>query len=323
MSDWFYKHLSELLPALYLEQDCTGDLKNFLKLPAAVLDEIKYAIDSFPAIFDVDRCDEKFLPLLVFLSGCQYNRANSVPDELQKIKETLEVYRRKGTLPALYRSLSRLGWQGRIEETFKQACRLNSRSRISASRLPGKLYSLGVYRLISDNQTDDVRKTVAFHHPAGTGVFFSQGLVLDPQVSEEPILHNQIVIQQLCSASLAENFIIGRTRLNQNHHLNVKNAPTGSMLLKSTSFINNPLDFSILKTSSFQGRQNRFKLNLKPLNGEKLVKCEINEINQTCWSTVYTGNDYQNTLAGSGYLLSRSRLNQKSLSYSVTADIYL
>jgi len=323
MYDWFEKHLSELLPLLYLEQDSTGDLKNFLKLPAAVLDEIKNAIDNFPAIFDVDRCDEKFLPLLAFLSGWQYDRANSVLDERQKIKEALEVYRRKGTLPALYRSLSRLDWQGRIEETFKQTCRLNSRSRISASRLPGKFYSLGVYRLISDNQTEDVRKTVVFHHPAGTRVFFSQGLVLDPQVSEEPILNNQIVVQQLCSASLAENFIIGRTRLNQNHHLTVKNAPAGSMLLKSTSFINNFLDFSILKISRFQGRQDRFKLNIKPLNGEKMVKCELNEINQTCWSTVYTDNNYQSTLSGSGYLLSRSRLNQKSLSCAVTADIYL
>ena len=63
------------------------------------------------------------------------------------IREAIEIYRRKGTIPAIGRSLVDIGWEGRIEETFHKALRLNRRSVVGRAKLPGLIYSLGVYRI--------------------------------------------------------------------------------------------------------------------------------------------------------------------------------
>ena len=55
MSSYFEKKLIDLLPPLYREQDESGDLDAFLKVPAASLDEIKVLAERFPEIFDVGR----------------------------------------------------------------------------------------------------------------------------------------------------------------------------------------------------------------------------------------------------------------------------
>ena len=68
MSDWFKDNLLGLLPPLCEHNDEAGDLRTFLSLPAGTLDELKQAIDDFPTIFDVDHCDERFLPLLARLA---------------------------------------------------------------------------------------------------------------------------------------------------------------------------------------------------------------------------------------------------------------
>ena len=48
--DW----LLDLLPPIYREQDVTGDLRAFLAIPAATLDEIKSLIDRLPDIWGDD-----------------------------------------------------------------------------------------------------------------------------------------------------------------------------------------------------------------------------------------------------------------------------
>ncbi len=63
MASYFGKKLIDLLPPLYLERDGSGDLQTFLNVPATSLDELKELIDRFPELFDVDRCEDRFLPL--------------------------------------------------------------------------------------------------------------------------------------------------------------------------------------------------------------------------------------------------------------------
>lgn len=69
MLAYFEKKLIDLLPDLYRKSDEIGDLETFLKIPAATLDELKLLIDRFPEIFDVDRCEDRFLPLLSEIVG--------------------------------------------------------------------------------------------------------------------------------------------------------------------------------------------------------------------------------------------------------------
>ena len=69
MADWFQNNLIDLLPPLYEHNDESGDLRSLLSLPAGTLDEIKEAIDRFPDIFDVERCDERFLRAIELMIG--------------------------------------------------------------------------------------------------------------------------------------------------------------------------------------------------------------------------------------------------------------
>lgn len=151
MADWFQNNLIDLLPPLYEHKDESGDLRSLLSLPAGTLDEIKEAIDRFPDIFDVERCDERFLPLLAYLVGHRYDGTDTPENQRRLIREAVEIYRRKGTIPAIDRGLASIGWEGQIEETFRSALRLNSRSRLSSAKLPGNVFSLGVYRVHSLN----------------------------------------------------------------------------------------------------------------------------------------------------------------------------
>jgi len=61
MASYFEKKLIDLLPPLYRERDGSGDLQALLNVPAASLDELKELIDRFPELFDVDRCEDRFL----------------------------------------------------------------------------------------------------------------------------------------------------------------------------------------------------------------------------------------------------------------------
>ncbi|HOE31614.1 MAG TPA: phage tail protein, partial [Planctomycetota bacterium] len=72
MSSYFEKKLIDLLPPLYREQDESGDLDAFLKIPAASLDEIKVLAERFSEIFDVGCCEERFLPFLGGIVGHRF-----------------------------------------------------------------------------------------------------------------------------------------------------------------------------------------------------------------------------------------------------------
>ncbi len=125
MSSYFEKKLIDLLPPLYRERDESGDLDAFLKVPAASLDELKVLAERFPEIFDVGRCEERFLPFLGEIVGHRFDPTVNTAAQRRLIREAVEIYRRKSTIPAIGRSLVDIGWVGRIEETFHKALRLN------------------------------------------------------------------------------------------------------------------------------------------------------------------------------------------------------
>ena len=144
---YFEDKLLDLLPPIYRERDESGDLRAFLAIPAATLDEIKSLIDALPNIWNVDACDPRFLPLLSAAVGYSFDPTRDPDVQRREIHEIVEQYRRKGSIPAIRRALINVGWQGEVEETFRSALRLNRRSMIARAKLPGELYSLGVYRI--------------------------------------------------------------------------------------------------------------------------------------------------------------------------------
>lgn len=104
----------------------------------------------------MDRCEERFLPLLAALVGWPWEPMQDAARQRRQIREAVEFYRRKGTIPAIRRSLVEIGWEGWIEETFWSAFRLNRRARLNTKKLPGEIYSYGVYRIHSTEQPPDL-----------------------------------------------------------------------------------------------------------------------------------------------------------------------
>ena len=227
MSSYFEKKLIDLLPPLYRERDESGDLDAFLKVSAASLDELKVLAERFPEIFDVGRCEERFLPFLGEIVGHRFDPTVNAAAQRRLIREAVEIYRRKSTIPAIGRSLVDIGWEGRIEETFHKALRLNRRSVVGRAKLPGLIYSLGVYRIDSDNLVQGVRDALPFHHPAGTRVFFLQWLytLLSMESDFEAVIKK--VVERVCLGHLHETFVVNHNALNTDFHLTRKNKTWG------------------------------------------------------------------------------------------------
>jgi P2-related tail formation protein len=93
-------------------------------------------------VFDVDNCDPAFLPLLAALIGWPLDPDAHTDNQRRAVREAVEFYRRKGTIPAIIRSLENIGWRGRIGETFRRTFRLNRRAVMNRRRLPERYSAL-------------------------------------------------------------------------------------------------------------------------------------------------------------------------------------
>jgi phage tail-like protein len=322
MSDWFKNNLLELLPPLYAHNDEHGDLRTFLSLPAGSLDELKQAIDEFPSIFDVDRCDERFLPLLARLVGIQKDGTRSPEYQRRRIREAVEIYRRKGTTPAIQRDLAALGWQGELEETFRSALRLNARSRVSRSKLPGIVFSLGVFRLLCKNQTNGLREALAFHHPAGTRCFFLQLLGECMYSGAGLRLDHADVIRRTALAFMDEAFVLGRTSLGSCRHLTNKQRVREFMQLTSTVEMLPEIEHAMVKVARFHGRLDRMRLNRRMLNDRRLPNTGVREGRVSFCTPIYTGRDFQREVLQSRFGLGNDRLNRRALPAAGTSLLY-
>jgi phage tail-like protein len=169
----YAQRLLDLLPSVWRERDTEGDLAAFLGVPGPTFDEIQALAEQLTTLIDVDQCDPRYLPFVAAIVGIEFDPKRDTDMQRRGIREAVEGYRRKATLPAMRLALERLGWQGQIEETYKLALRLNRRSRLNAQKLAGEIYSLGVYRVASETNTAGIRTALATHHPAGTRAFFS------------------------------------------------------------------------------------------------------------------------------------------------------
>ena len=315
MSSYFEKKLIDLLPPLYREQDESGDLDAFLKIPAASLDEIKVLAERFSEIFDVGCCEERFLPFLGGIVGHRFDPTVDAAAQRRLIREAIEIYRRKGTIPAIGRSLVDIGSEGRIEETFHKALRLNRRSVVGRAKLPGLIYSLGVYRIDSDNLVQGVREALPFHHPAGTRVFFLQWLytLLSMESDFEAVIKK--VVERVCLGHLHETFVVNHNALNTDYHLTRKNKTWGWWRITDGTTLMQDIERAAVCVSRWHGRSPRFRLNTGNLNAERLPNLWVSERRAAFCCEIETKPAVEpgvSFIRLAGQDLNRSRLNRSA-----------
>lgn len=277
MASYFADRLLDLLPPIYQERDTTGDLRAFLAVPAEALDELKDLIDRLPDAFDIDRCDARFVPLLGALVGYRFDATQDPEAQRREIREIVLSYQRKGTIPDIRQALANAGWHGEIEETFPKALRLNKRSRTNAAKLPGHIYSLGVYRLVCDEIVAGLREALAEHHPAGTKVFFTQWLRSQQTVASDPGANVGRVVTLPSDVRPRDAYIVGRTALNSRRPLSWRQNNWSLWQRTDQATVQQGIDQAAVLISRWHARSLKGRLNAFALNTGRTQKVDLSE----------------------------------------------
>jgi phage tail-like protein len=310
---YFEDKLLDLLPPIYHELDINGDLRAFLAVPGATLDELKNLIDWLPDIWDVNGCDPRFLPLLSAIVGYRFDPMRDPETQRREIQEVVEQYRRKGSIPAIRRALINVGWQGAIDETFRGALRLNRRSVITRAKLPGELYSLGVYRIESRNIVPVTRETLAPQHPAGTRVFFLQWLLSQESMEDDFIATLQRTVALHSTGRVHDVFVVGRRLLNSDHRLTKRQTTWSCWQITHQSTLSQGFERAGVTINRWHGRAPGRKLNDFALNTDRLLGVELSERRLTFTCEVETEEPGAIPVV---LRFSRERLNRSKLAHS-------
>ncbi|NLN74987.1 MAG: hypothetical protein GX139_01565 [Armatimonadetes bacterium] len=277
MSGYFKDKLLDLLPPVYREHDIDGDLEAFLAVPAATLDEIKSLIDHLPDIWNVDACDPRFLPLLAAMVGYSFDQRRDPDTQRREIREIVEHYRRKGSIPAIHRSLLNTGWEGRIDETFRSALRLNKRSVSNYAKLPGRIHSLGVYRIERRNLIPGVRRALVEHHPAGMKTYFWQWLLSQESMEDDFIAALRRTVDLHSTGRINDVFVVGRRLLNSDYRLTKRQATWAFWHVTCQSTLSQGFEHAGVIINRWHGRTSGHKLNGFILNAKQLLNVELSE----------------------------------------------
>lgn len=309
---YFEEKLLDLLPPIYRERDTNGDLRAFLAIPAATLDELKALIDRLPDIWDVDACDPRFLPLLAAIAGYTFDPTCDPDVQRREIREAIEQYRRKGSIPAIRRSLVNVGWEGEVEETFRKALRLNKRALVNAAKLPGRIYSLGVYRVESDNLISGLRDALRGHHPAGIRAFFLQWLRSLESMEDGFAATLARLVEIVMIGHLHETFVVSHNALNTGYKLTYKEKTWGAWQISCHSTLMQDFERAGVRVTRWLGRRPCFKLNTGTLNAGGLANLWISESKAAFTCEVDTGSYHgpaRTALRTSKQHLNKARLN--------------
>jgi phage tail-like protein len=304
---WFDTHLLDLLPSVWREQDTTGDLAAFLKIPAVTLDEFKNQVDALPSVFDVDDCDPAFLPLLAALIGWPLDPDAHTDVQRRALREAVEFYRRKGTIPAIVRSLENIGWRGRLIETFRAMLRTNRRARLNAFRLAGTVFNQGVYQIESDNIVPGVRTVLAPHHPAGARVFFLQRMDGAEDVGQDAEAGFRHASRRGAFARQYEDFILNDTGLNSPLPLTRRVTVYGALQVRSGAYAVQEMTASHGIVERWQRPIPGFTVNRDRMNQSDIVNADRTAMRLSLELDVDVGRNSGRTVP---LQLNKRRLNQ-------------
>jgi len=107
-----------LLPGIYRKFDPPSKpLKRYIAGYSKILDEIKSRSEAFTDIFDVYKCDVKFLPYVSSYLGLDLNEAMSGRNTRKLLANAVFIYQRKGTILGIKSFVSTLtGWVTEVVE---------------------------------------------------------------------------------------------------------------------------------------------------------------------------------------------------------------
>ncbi len=312
MSSYFDDKLIDLLPPIYRERDTSGDLSAFLAVPAEALDEIKNLIDALPDIWNVDACDPGFLPLLAAIVGYAFDPTRDPDTQRREIREVVEQYRRKGSIPAIRRSLTNVGWEGRIDETFHSALRLNKRSIANHAKLPGRIHSLGVYRVECRNLVPGFRAALSEHHPAGMKVFFLQWLLSQESMEGDLSAALSRTVALHSTGRIHDVFVVGRRLLNSDYKLTKRQTTWSYWRITCQSMLSQGFERAGVVVNRWHGRIPGHKLNGFALNAKRLLNVELSE-RRLAFACEVATKDPNNPVV---FRLVRERLNRSKLKHA-------
>ncbi len=271
MASYFKDKLLDLLPPVYREKDSTGDLRTFLQVPSETLDEIKALIDRMTSLFDIDTCEARFLPHIGAIVGCEYDPTRDPESQRREIKESVDRYRRNGTKESIRRSLERAGWRGNVDETYRSRLRLNSKGVLNVQKLPGKIYSMGVYQVECRNLIEGLRHALASEHPAGAKAYFKQWMNALLYSGDEILAYIAEIITTTIFAEPRHAFGLNKTALNSYMPLTRRETSWAYWRITDQVFAAHDLGGAGIRVDRWMGISANGKLNGLQLNEGKLA----------------------------------------------------
>jgi hypothetical protein len=119
--DWFFRQFPEYHQVNDSYKDINGEglLQRYLRGFGVELDEefIPY-IDSFIDIIDLEKCDDKFLPLIAYLLGSPPNMDGTYATYRKLLLYAIALYKVKGTIQAYNIIANILGMSITIQEAI-------------------------------------------------------------------------------------------------------------------------------------------------------------------------------------------------------------
>jgi len=276
----FRQHIMDLLPSVWRERD-NGDLAAFLRLPADELDLVKNSIDRMPSLWDVDSCPPEYLQLLAVTLGWPFAPAKHVETLRRELREAIPFYRRKGTIPAIMRSLENAGWRGRLFETFRGMLRTNRRAQLNSMRLAGTVYNQGVYRVESENIVAGVRDALVPHHPAGVRVFFLQRLQEHEDLSANIEAGFKLGFRRADVFRQHEIFSLNRDAVNGPRPLTVRRFVFETMLVRQGTSVNHNVSESWGIVEQWQARRPVPAVNAMRLNSTSVATTDLTSMRKS------------------------------------------
>lgn len=129
----FTDFLYNKLPKVYREEDYALQqnlpLKRFLSVFGVGFDAIKQDIDNFFQLFDIEKCPDKYLPLLAASLGIEFPYSMTPQEQRRFIKVAPLIYKAKGTVSSfeyLGRELTGQSFTANIIENRFRVLKTNS-----------------------------------------------------------------------------------------------------------------------------------------------------------------------------------------------------
>lgn len=140
--------MHELLPAIYHRYDtklplsvppgmtaadqARGQLRRFLALPGAQLDQFVSLAKTIPDLADLQNVDGALLPLLAkWIAWCTDHRLE-LDGQRNELRDAVSVYQTIGLIPSVEATVKRiLGWESRAKEFVHNVARSNQAERLN------------------------------------------------------------------------------------------------------------------------------------------------------------------------------------------------